>query len=264
MHMRKTSPEGTAMTRIFASDFDGTLYFHEAEEPIRQADLDAIRAFQAEGGLFGACTGRPVRGLTTQTEGIVPFDFYIALTGGTVFDRDLNPIYHRTLPRELERELYHRYAPLASNGIALACADDDYWVIGDIDTSGFPLKRVPTFDDLPTPTQGMGMEVESVAVAEQLAAEVNSTYGDVACAYVNLASIDILPAGCSKGTGLRKAAEYYGATLTGGIGDSYNDMPLVEAADVGYTFNRCDEAMRRSANVLVDHVSEALADFMAR
>lgn len=252
------------MTKIFATDFDGTLYFHDEAEPIHAADLEAIRAFQAEGGLLGACTGRPVRGLTVQTEGLVPFDFYIALTGGTVFDRDLNPIYVRELPRELVRELYARYAPHARDGIALVCAADDYWLLGNADTQGWPIRTAPTFDDLPGPLQGMGMETSTVEEAEGLAAEVNAVYGDVACSYVNLASIDILPAGCSKGTGLRRAAAYFGASLTGGIGDSFNDLPLIEAADVGYTFNRCDSAMRLAADVLVDGVDEALADFMAR
>ena len=193
-----------------------------------------------------------------------PRDFYIALTGGTVFDRDLNPIYVRDLPRDLVRELFDRYAPQARGGIALACAADDYWVVGDVDTSDWPVQKAPTFNDLPAPYQGMGMETATVEEAEALAAEVNALYGDVACAYVNLASIDILPAGCSKGTGLRRAADYYGANLTGGIGDSFNDLPLIEAADVGYTFNRCDAAMRSAANVPVDGVNEALEDFMAR
>ena len=252
------------MTKIFATDFDGTLYFHGAEEPIRKADLEAIRAFQADGGLFGACTGRPVRALTVQTEGLVPFDFYIALTGATVFDRDLNPIYVRELPRDLVRELFARYAPLSRDGVAFACAADDYWVIGNVDTGEWPVKSVPTFDELPGPYQGMGMETETVEEAERLAAEVNATYGDVACAYVNLASIDILPAGCSKGTGLRRAADHFGASLTGGIGDSFNDLPLIEAAGVGYTFHWCEGAMQAAADVLVGGVDEALADFMAR
>ena len=252
------------MTKIFASDFDGTLYFHEAEEPIRRADLDAIRAFQEQGGLFGACTGRPVRALTTQTEGVIPFDFYIALTGGTVFDRDLNPIYIRDLPRDLVRELYLRYAPKARDSIALVCAADNYWLLGDAPADEWPVNHASSFDELPGPTQGMGMETETVAEAEELAAEVNERYAGIACAYVNLASIDILPAGCSKGTGLKRAADYFGASLTGGIGDSLNDLPLLEAADVAYTFHRCDAAMHTAADVLVDHASEALANFMAR
>ena len=253
------------MPKIFASDFDGTLYFHDdAREPIRTADLAAIRAFQETGGLFGACTGRPLHSLTTQSEGVVPFDFYIALTGGTVFDRNYEPIYHRELPRELVRELFERYTPHARDGIALACAADDYWVVGDAETLGWPVSRVATFDDLPDPCQGMGMEVESIEAAEQLAAEVNRVYGADACAYVNLASIDILPASCSKGTGLARAAEHFGATLTGGIGDSFNDVPLIEAAQVGYTFHRCDANVRASADVLGDSVAEALTDFIAR
>ena len=251
------------MTKIFASDFDGTLYFHGAEEPLHAADLDAIHTFQEAGGLFGACTGRPLRGLTRQTEGLVPFDFFIALTGGTVFDRDYQPIYHRTLPRELVRELYARFAPRAARGIALVCADDDYWVLGEPDAD-WPISSCPSFDDLPSPTQGLGMETATVEEAVELAAEVNEVYGELACAYVNLASIDILPAGCSKGTGLARAAEYYGASLTGGIGDSFNDVPLIEAAGVGYSFHRCEPDVQAAADVLVDDVAGALADFMAR
>ena len=122
------------MTKVFATDFDGTLYFHNEEEPIHAADLEAIRAFQEAGGLFGACTGRPARALTVQTEGLVPFDFYIALTGGTVFDRDLNPIYVRDLPRALVRELFDRYAPQARGGLALACCRSGAFALSD---SGF-------------------------------------------------------------------------------------------------------------------------------
>ena len=252
------------MTKIFASDFDGTLYFHNTAEPVRQADLDAIREFRESGGLFGACTGRPVRALTVQSEGLVPFDFYIALSGGTVFDGNLNPIYVRELPLDVVRELYGRYAKHARSGIALVCAADDYWALGDVDTQDWPISRARSFDELPSPYQGMGMETGTEREAIDLAAEVNATYGDIACAYVNLASIDILPAGCSKGTGLLKAAEYYGASLTGGIGDSHNDVPLLQSADVAYTFHRCDKRVRNEADVLVNHASEALADFMAR
>lgn len=251
------------MTKIFASDFDGTLYFHDSAEPVRQADLEAIREYQESGGLFGACTGRPVRALTMQSEGLVPFDFYIALTGGTVFDGNLNPIYARELPPDVVRELYDRYARHARDS-ALVCAADDYWLLGNADARGWPISRAPSFDDLPGPYQGMGMETATEQEAIDLAAEINAAYRDVACAYVNLASIDILPAGCSKGTGLLKAAEFYGASLTGGIGDSFNDVPLLASADIAYTFHRCDERVRSEADVLVNHVSEALANFMAR
>ena len=251
------------MTKLFATDFDGTLYFHEDPEPIRRADLDAIAAFQQAGGLFGACTGRPVRALTVQSLDIVPFDFYIALTGATLHDRDVRPIMEATLPRDLVSELYERCKPYARDEMIMVCAQDDYWIIGR-GADGWPIRTAPTFADVPSPVQGIGMENDTIEIAQWLADDVNAAYPGIVNAYVNLASIDVVPFGHSKGTGLRAAAEHFGATMTAGIGDSFNDLPLLEAADVAYTFNSAPEGMKEKADVLVDSVAEALADFMAR
>lgn len=252
------------MTKLFASDFDGTLYFHSEPEPVRTADLAAIRRFQADGGLFGVCTGRPMRALTPQTEGIIPFDFYIALTGATLHDRDVQPLIEAELPRDVVRELYERFAPFARDNTALVCAADNYWTFDRSLCEVWPIPYAPDFDHLPDPLQGFGVETVTVPEAQALADAINAEYADVACAYVNLASIDVLPAGHSKGTGLRRAAEHFGATLTAGIGDSYNDLELLKAADVAYTFNSAPDEMKDHADVLVDSVAEALADFMAR
>ncbi len=252
------------MTKLFATDFDGTLYFHDEPEPIRRADLDAIDAFQRAGGLFGACTGRPVRALATQTLGVVPFDFYIALTGATLHDHDVQPIMEASIPRELARELYDHYAPYARDNTALVCAADDYWTFDSTLAAAWPISFAPSFEDLPDPAQGFGLETVTIEEAQQLADEINERYASVVCSYVNLASIDVLPAGHSKGTGLHAAARHFGATLTAGIGDSFNDLPLLEAADIAYTFNSAPEGMKEKADVLVDSVAEAIADFMAR
>lgn len=252
------------MTKLFATDFDGTLYFHNDPEPVHHEDLEAISAFQQAGGLFGACTGRPVRALTTQSLELVPFDFYIALTGATLHDREVKPIEEASIPREIVREIYLRFAPHARDNTALVCAADDYWTFSPDIAQNWPVSYAKDFDALPDPTQGFGLETVTIEEAQQLADEVNERYKGVACSFVNLASIDVLPYGHSKGTGLRMAAEHFGATLTAGIGDSYNDLPLLDAADVAYTFNSAPDDMKSHADVLVDSVAEAIADFMAR
>lgn len=251
------------MPKLFATDFDGTLYHHDRPDPISAADLDAIASFQQAGGLFGACTGRPVRALTMQSLGVVPFDFYIALTGATLHDRDVHPIATASLPREVVRAVYERCRPYARNGQIMVCAQDNFWTIGE-PVVDWPMQCVANFDELPEPVQGVGMENETIEIAQWLAQDVMAAHPGVVDSYVNLASIDVVPHGHSKGTGLRRAAAHFGATLTGGIGDSFNDLPLLEAADVAYTFHSAPEEMRAQADVLVDSVAEALADFAAR
>lgn len=252
------------MTKLFATDFDGTLYFNNDPEPVHAADLETIAAFQAAGGLFGACTGRPVHGLTAQSLGLVPFDFYIALTGATLHDRNVEPIIEASIPRDILREIFDAHQPLAKDGLALVCAADDYWLLGEPPRDWLPIRSASSFENLPDPIQGMGMETDTVEQAIDLVAKINERYAGIACAYTNLASFDVVPAGNSKGTGLVTAASHFGATLTGGIGDSYNDLPLLDAADVAYTFHSAPDDMKSHADVLVDSVAEALADFMAR
>lgn len=252
------------MTKLFASDFDGTLFFRKSETPFRQADLDAIRTFQETGGVFGACTGRPLRALTVQSEGVFPFDFYSALSGATLHNHRTDPLVEASVPREVVRDLFERYRPYACDGTALVCAADDYWFIGDAALVWHPVSCADSFAELPDPLQGFSLETETEEIAIQLAGDINTTHGDTVCAFSNLASIDVLPAGHSKGTGLHRAATHFGASFTASIGDSLNDLPLLDAADVAYTFTSAPPDLREHADVLVESVSEAIADFMTR
>lgn len=266
------SGPGRDMQKLFASDFDGTIHFWGSDEPVRRDDCEAIRAFQETGGLFGVCTGRPLVGLTKQVDGEsdfgISFDFYITQTGATAFDRDRQPIFAHDVPREVVEELYARYGRFAStdeegHSLALVVAADDYWTVGRRSAWEI-LNLVDSIDDITPPFGGYSMETVSHEDAAQFAAEINAEYGDVVQAFQNLSSIDVVAVGRSKGTALLEIATHYGAGLTGGIGDSYNDLPLLEAAGVGYTFHSSVEDLRASADMVIGSAAEALADFMCR
>ena len=257
------------MTKLFASDFDGTLHFWEKDDQylVNPADTQAILDFQEAGGLFGVCTGRPLLGLTNQTDAApgldFSFDFYIATTGAALWDRNRQLIWNKTISRELAQELYHTLSPMAkSRDQALVCAAEDYWSFTT--ATDWPLRTISSFDEVGGPFYGYAMETETIEVAQEAAELVNDRYAGLVTAYVNLASIDVVPAGCSKGTGLRRVAEHYGATLNAGMGDSFNDLPLLDAADVAYTFRSAPAEMHPHADVLVDTAAEAIRDFMER
>ncbi|MBR1828621.1 MAG: HAD family phosphatase [Atopobiaceae bacterium] len=257
------------MTKLFASDFDGTLHFWGTDDRylVNPTDTQAILDFQAQGGLFGVCTGRPLFGLTRQTDAApgldFTFDFYIATTGAAIWDRDRQLIWSKTISRELAHDLYRTLSPMAVvHEQALVCAAEDYWSFTD--STEWPLCITSSFDDIEGPFYGYAMETETIEIAQEAAALVNERYAGLVTAYVNLASIDVVPAGCSKGTGLRRAAEYYGAGLTAGMGDSFNDLPLLDAADVAYTFNSSPAEMHAHADVLIDTAAEGILNFMQR
>ena len=41
------------MKKVFASDFDGTLYFYKAEVKLPPENVAKVREYQEAGGLFG-------------------------------------------------------------------------------------------------------------------------------------------------------------------------------------------------------------------
>lgn len=59
------------MKKVFASDFDGTLYFYQADVKLPPESVRMIRSYQKAGNLFGLCTGRQMGGLTPFITGHV-------------------------------------------------------------------------------------------------------------------------------------------------------------------------------------------------
>ena len=76
--------------------------------------------------------------------------------------------------------------------------------------------------------------------------------------------MDIAPLGCTKGKGVLLLKEYmqkkYGEITLYGIGDSVNDLPLLEASDVSYTFPYAPDFVQKKATKVVPTIVEALRD----
>ena len=72
----------------FASDLDGTLCESDWEtrtQTIDPVDIEAVRRYQQEGGLFGVCTGRAFVAAAEPLEGLLEPDFYIVTTGAQIY-----------------------------------------------------------------------------------------------------------------------------------------------------------------------------------
>ena len=102
------------MKKVFASDFDGTLYFYKADVKLPPENVEKIREYQAAGHLFGLCTGRQVGGLTPFISGLIKPDFYITSTGANIVDGDLNEIYRRGIDRDIVDQICHTVNPVSS------------------------------------------------------------------------------------------------------------------------------------------------------
>ncbi len=248
------------MKKVFASDFDGTLYFYKAEVKLPPESVEKIKEFQAAGNIFGLCTGRQVGGLTPFISGFFDPDFYITSTGSNIVDGRFEAIRRLGVDRDVVDQIVKLVKP-RGNRISI----DIDGVINVFEEMDYPgaYNVITGMDDAPAGmVHGLGIHCETLEEAAALTAEMNAKFGDALNAFQNVIEVDIAPKGCSKGEGVEVIRKYYGDCKIYGIGDSLNDLPLLLASDVSYTFPYAPEEVQRQVTKVVANISEALEDCM--
>ena len=91
--------------KIFASDFDHTLFHRERNPHVSQEDLEAIQAFQGEGNRFGMCTGRPYQGLHLDLPEELHPDFYILSSGACIMDGEGKVLFQKAIPYDVVEQI---------------------------------------------------------------------------------------------------------------------------------------------------------------
>lgn len=238
-----------------AADFDGTLYFRELITRYKPQDVKAIRHLQAQGHLFGLCTGRDFDSVCTplQDSGIVP-DFYVATSGAGIYDKDGHIRYEKLVSRSDYTQLFDQFHTKAN-----------MYIRGRHHVYAMQVSSEPTFraihaqapDEIPDEAniQGVSFGCFSREDAQWITDAVNERFDSVV-AFRNITFVDIVNVECSKGKGVRLAKELFGVDKMAGIGDFYNDIPLLEGSDTSFTFVQSPETVREKA----DHTVVDLAD----
>lgn len=250
--------------KVFASDFDGTLYFYMADVKLPPENVEKIREYQQAGHLFGLCTGRQVGGLTPFITGFVEPDFFITSSGANILGRGYTPIRKLGVDRDVADAIVKEMNP---KGFRLTLdVEGDICVFAEMDYPGKYYVITGVDDCPPGLIHQVSIHTESLEDAAHYAAYINEMYGDKVEAFQNVIEIDIAPRGCSKGKGVQFLREYmkeqYGDIILYGIGDSINDLPLLEASDVSYTFPYAPEIVQKKATKVVPTIVDALEDSM--
>jgi hydroxymethylpyrimidine pyrophosphatase-like HAD family hydrolase len=205
-----------------------------------------------------------VGGLTPFITGFVEPDFYITSSGANIVDGDFRPILKRGVDRAVADALVKEMLP---KGYRLTLdVEGEICVFAEMDYPG-KYYVITGVDDAP---QGLihqvSIHTESPDEAARVSAWINERFGDAVNAFQNVQEVDIAPLGCTKGKGVLMLKEYmkekYGEITLYGIGDSINDLPLLEAADVSYTFPYAPQCVQDKATLVVPTIVDALKHSM--
>ncbi|MGN1388868.1 MAG: HAD-IIB family hydrolase [Bulleidia sp.] len=252
---------------IFISDLDGTL-FDAGTNHIRPGDLDAVKAWIQSGNSFWAATGRGLGAKEAlKNLGIEPE--VMIFSAGTGYQiRTEAPVRIGFLDHGTAEVLLHL--------LDQKCIGTDY----SADTGDHSVRYArqrgilkqkasepPAQDPLKllqrTDVQLLRVfcrarsEAEIQKTAQVIEAELGSR---VLCMHTDAAAIDIIPAGCSKWTAEKAALDALKISPSecAAIGDQQADADMIRFSGIGFSMSGADEEVRKSADYIVDSVSEAI------
>ena len=265
---------------LLAVDFDRTLTDRFSRIP--QRNLDAIRAFEQEGGAFTVATGRSVPMFQARQASIPTNAPLVLYNGGAFYDYETKTLTDAVwMPRgrELLLDMQERFPML----LAEVQGTDYHYLLGECPLreafyrSNEAPARAATMDELPerfmkvalfgsfrdeTVRQFFEASAEEAALFEQAVDYLNETYGeDLVVDRSALRIIDLQARSVSKGKTVRRLADKLGRPVLVCAGDAPNDQSMLELADLAFVPGDGHESLKsREFRVVCPCDDGAVAD----
>lgn len=269
---------------LLAVDFDRTLT--DCSSRIPQNNLDAIRAFTAQGGAFTVATGRSVpmfRHYHAQIPVNVP---YILYNGAACYDYATETMT-QTVPipdgeavlRSILQDYPQLWTEIQGIDYHYLFGDcpmrDEYYrfndaasVHTDLDHLPQPLLKFASYGDFVAPTVRSMFEdlPEEVGMIDRITRELSEKYGDrLAIDRAAPRIIDIQDKTATKGAAARRLANDLGRTILVCAGDAKNDLSMLREADYAYVPADCDKTVAAMGFRTVCPCGDgAIADIISR
>lgn len=236
-------------TKLLSSDLDGTLIFDRA---ISGDTIAAIDAWQNAGHLAVCATGKSIAATKHALRpSNLEFDFYVLYTGAVITDKDYNILMSTTLPTELVVEIVGRLSGEPGMGVFATTLDTNDVRLASTIPPELTTDIVQYFDPMPISDirnhtfVGIPLWINAGAATEDSIARIHAwirdQYGDVVDCHRNQDFLDIVPANCTKRTGLEWLMGHLRDTTsatyeTYSLGDSWNDIDMHQWADHSVSF----------------------------
>jgi len=256
--------------KVAASDFDGTIY---RDEKISDEDFAAIKNWRAAGNKFGIVTGRAYVMLEPHLKNYgLNVDFSICCNGAVIYDGDGKIVFETAVPKnflvDVMNEPYTKkslhYAFEASDEIFCVINDEKSWVLRESKRWLFQVNFIDAAQ-VPTLTKKinqLALDFTTPDEAQAAAVALNKKFGDKIFAQKNTHSLDIVPTGVNKSSGVENLLQlmnWRGAKVFA-VGDESNDLPMIKTFG-GYTVATAKDFVKREATAIFDSVGDLLNNF---
>jgi Cof subfamily protein (haloacid dehalogenase superfamily) len=254
------------MRKLFATDLDGTLL--ENHRFITEDNYRHIQKLETLNHCFAIATGRGYDRVEFLIEEYkLNVDYFILLNGALIIDKHNKVIKHEFIPSEVLEaivvEFYNKdwLMHFGTGFQSFKFNEEDGSIFNPND---IVIEDVKDLRKENISMTGMSYKKEDVKYVDEICNKINSRFGDVIVAYRNVNYIDIVPVGCSKGSGVEyvKVKENIVERNTFAIGDSWNDVSMFDSVEHSFTFHRAEKELQSKAKYVVDSVAECIGKYV--
>ncbi|MCQ2450603.1 MAG: HAD family hydrolase [Clostridia bacterium] len=261
---------------LLACDVDGTLL---VDGVIPQNNIDKIKFFTENGGIFALATGRTIGAVSSVTDKIDCISAAVLSNGGMVYDYNREKILFETRIDKSDYEVMYRVKEAFPEiGIEI-----HYRKNVGVYTKTKETDDHETYEDLPSVVYTKE-QIENVSLNKiiymQNSQEDNKRLRDLiekipnSCRFVDTSVtiygkkrnyIEQMPIGVTKSAGVQKAAGFYDIKKGNlfAIGDYFNDIDMLNIADISAAPKNSPDEVLKAANYLTTNAENgAVADFI--
>ncbi len=253
---------------LIVSDFDGTLVNDDGS--ISESNKEAISKYRRDGGKFAISTGRLPNGILRRAKELGLSGAVSACQGSLIVDIESEEILFKgTIPNALAVKICKK---MEAMGLHIHVYDVwEYYSNMDDDAlklyEGLTQTKAQLVLEKPLSVflAEKGFDVckflvmvapeDNDRVLEQLKTE---KYPECCVTRSSKFLVEVINAKYSKGTAVQYLADYYGVPVekTIGVGDQWNDIPMIEKAGLGIAVKNADEKLKENADVILEYTNE--------
>lgn len=248
---------------LLMSDMDGTLL--DNKKGISAGNLRAIQNFISEGGLFCMATGRPPM-TTTEFEAILPPEMLrVYLNGALLRDANGNTIEKITLREDiwdLVKEIETKFPQV---GCEMFAADAVYLYRSSPQSMQHQQMAECEFSDFATYKDGISLYKANFTGKPKVLKQVRESCAERLQRYTAVSSasvfLEVTEPEADKGKALQTLRKQLGVKMICAIGDSGNDLGMIQQADFSFAPKNAEKQILQAASCVVRaNTHDAVAD----
>lgn len=238
---------------LLVSDIDGTLLPREGEISVR--NREAIRRFRELGGGFTLVSGRSPTTIRPWEE-LLEIDGPVACSNGAlIYDRSRERIVRCHQLPDCYRSYLTRLLKVADpTDLQVVDEHDLYynvWLRPEMEAYFASLgvdSRKCSLEELPERCCKVVLQYPLDRLDAVAASLEGSRYPGAAFVRTGGTFFEMMPANVDKGTALPELAELWGKRTVAAIGDFYNDIPMLRAAEISAAVQNAPPEVRAAAH----------------